>query len=194
MPWQQVLLTFWPGVEFQLLMAGDSFSSVVIHIPLGCSGHMKPGWWETALASLSAAYGLAHHTSLPGELSSFFNTVLPVASLEWQWGSSEMAVQSQRSVRGQPELQARFHAPYEMLVLRLRAFYAENSNSYPHEGNAGLNPCTVTHHLFWLHARTHEGFSTIRKDSLWIGLPKLDCIWKWHESWEQLAEMYTALV
>lgn len=116
MPWQQILLTFWPWVEFQLLMAGDGFSSVVICIPLSCSGHMKPGWWETSLARLSATHCLAHCTRLSGELSSFFNAILPVASSEWQGESCEMDVQPQRSVRGQPELRARSHAPYGMLV------------------------------------------------------------------------------
>lgn len=98
MLWQQILLTFWPGVEFQLLRAGDGFSSLVIRIPLSCSGHMKPGWWEASLPSCPAAHCLAHCTCLSGELSSFFNAFLPAASSVWQGGSCAMDVQSQRSV------------------------------------------------------------------------------------------------
>jgi len=107
MPWQQSLLTFWPWVEFQPLMVGDGFSSVVIRIPSSCSGHMKPGWRETSLPGLSAADCLAHHTCLSGELSSFFNADLPAASSECQGGSCRMDVQPRRAVRGQLERPAK---------------------------------------------------------------------------------------
>lgn len=157
MLWQQILLTFWPWVEFQLLMAGDGFSSVVICTPLSSWGHMKPDWQETSLPSLSAAHSLAHHTCLSGELSCFFNAVLPVASSEWQAGTCEMDVQ--------PWISARVHSalPHCMRGWAQGSLCAEDSSSEPH------NMAMLSSGPAWSHLACSEPIQRCMRASAQLG-------------------------
>lgn len=68
-----------------------------------------------------------HITHLSGELSHFFNAVLPVASSEQQAGTCEMDVQPPIPARGQPAL------PHPTRGWAQRSLCAENSSSEPHK-------------------------------------------------------------
>lgn len=132
--------------------------------PLSCTGHMKPGWRETSLPSLSAGHCLVHHTCLSGELSSFFNAVLAVASWAWQGRGCEMGAQPQRSLQGQPKLRARCSVPYKMLVWGQPACW--ELQLLGTREVAMLRPTSVTHYSFRVHLRKFEGFRIARKASL----------------------------